>query len=206
MAEKTSDVVVLGAGIVGASCAWHLARRGLSVTVLEREASPAMGSTGRSAAGVRAQFTTAANIRMSVYSLPVYRDFEDRHGHDVGYRDIGYLLLVPHDKWERHLSAVALQRSLGAPVEVIHPDEALRYVDFRTEGLAGATYGPWDGVIDPHLATHAWVTMGRSLGVEYRLGTPVTGIRRESAGWELRSDAHTFSCAHVVNATGAWAG
>ena len=164
-----ADVVVVGAGITGASAAWHLASRGLSVVVLERDVAPAMGSTGKSAAGVRVQFTTEANIRLSMYSLPVYREFKERHGHDVGYRAIGYLLLVPHDKWERHLESVALQRRLGAPVEVLDPIEAQRYVDFETEGLAGATYGPWDGVIDPHMATHAWVSMGKDLGVDYRL-------------------------------------
>ena len=206
MNDTDSDVVVIGAGIMGASCAWHLASRGLSVTVLEREAAPAMGSTGKSAAGVRVQFTTAANVQLSMYSLPVYREFEERHGHDVGYRDIGYLLLVPHAKWEGHLESVELQRSLGAPVDVLDPVEAQRYLSFATDGLAGATYGPWDGVIDPHMATHAWVSMGRRLGVEYRLSSPVTAVERLSTGWGVRSGEARFRCAHVINAAGAWSG
>ena len=113
----TSDVVVIGAGINGASCAWHLAARGLSVTVLERDAGPAMGSTGKSAAGVRVQFTTAPNIRLSMYSLPIYRTFEERFGRDIGYRDIGYLLLVPEARWAAHLESVRLQHELGAPMK-----------------------------------------------------------------------------------------
>lgn len=200
------DVVIAGAGIMGASCAWHLARRGLRVLVAEMDVAPAMGSTGRSAAGVRVQFTTAANIGLSMYSLPVYREFPERHGHEVGYRDIGYLLLVPHDKWERHLESVALQESLGAPVEVVDPVEAQRYVDFDTEGLAGTTYGPWDGVIDPHMATHAWVAMGRELGVRYRFSSPVTAVRAERTGWRVECGGEAFSCAHFVNAAGAWSG
>jgi len=199
-----ADVVVVGAGIVGASCAWHLAERGLDVIVLEREAAPAMGSTGRSAAGVRVQFTTAANIALSMYSLPVYREFEARHGHSVGYRDIGYLLLVPHDRWAAHLESVELQRSLGAPVDVLGPEEALRYVPFEPAGLAGVTYGPWDGVVDPHMATHAWIAMGRARGVRYRLGCRVTAFQPTSAGWRVRAGADTFECGHVVNAAGAW--
>ena len=91
-----------------------------------------MGSTGKSAAGVRVQFTTEANVRLSTYSLGVYREFEQRHGHDIGYRDIGYLLLVPHDRWDRHLESVAMQRRLGAPVDVLDATEAQRYVDFDT--------------------------------------------------------------------------
>lgn len=198
--------MIVGAGIIGASCAWHLASRGVSVVVLERDSAPAMGSTGKSAAGVRVQFTTEANIGLSMYSLPAYREFAERHGHDIGYRDTGYLLLVPHERWDRHLQSVELQRGLGAPVEVLDPVEAHRFIDFETEGLGGATYGPWDGVIDPHMATHAWVTMGRELGVEYRLSTPVTTIEPRPTGWTVRSGDEAFACTHLVNAAGAWSG
>ena len=189
---------------MGASAAWHLASRGVSVVVVEQDVAPAMGSTGKSAAGVRVQFTTAANIELSMYSLPVYREFQERHGHDVGYRDIGYLLLVPEEKWEGHLESVELQRSLGAPVEVLSPAEAQRYVDFETDGLAGATYGPWDGVIDPHMATLAWVTMGRALGVEYRFRAGVSAVDRKSDGWVVHCGDDTIHCGHIVNTAGAW--
>ncbi len=205
-ATRTGDVVVVGAGIVGASCAYHLARRGLSVTVLEREAAPALGSTGRSAAGVRVQFTTRPNVAFSMYSLPVYRDFRERHGFEIGYRDIGYLLLVPPDRWDAHLESVALQHSLGAPVEVLEPADARRYVPMETDDLGGATYGPWDGIIDPHMATHAWVTMGRRCGVDYRFRHAVSAARREGGGWTLEAGGESFACGHVVNAAGAWSG
>ena len=204
--RPTTDVAVIGAGIVGASCAYELASRGLGVVVLERENAPALGSTGRSAAGVRVQFTTRPNIELSMYSLPVYRDFRERHGFEIGYRDIGYLLLVPPNRWDDHLASVALQRSLGAPVDVLTPDEAMRYVPLATDGLAGATYGPWDGVIDPHMATHAWVAMGRTAGVEYRFNRTVTGLRPEGDGWRVDSGTESFSCGHLVNAAGAWSG
>ncbi len=207
MSSENPDVVVVGAGIVGASCAYHLASRGLRVLVLEREEAPAMGSTGRSAAGVRVQFTTEANIRLSMHSLPVYRTFGEQHGREIGYRPIGYLLLVPEDRWERHLESVELQRALGAPVEVLTPAEALRFVPFEPEGLAGATYGPWDGVIDPHMATHAWVAMARELGVTFRFRAPVASIRREGTGWSVGlADGARVSTGTLVNAAGAWSG
>lgn len=206
MTLNNTDVVVIGSGIIGASCAWHLAERGLRVTVLDREPGPAMGSTGKSAAGVRVQFTTAANIRLSLYSLPFYRSFAERFGHDIGYQDIGYLLLVPDGRWEGHLGSVALQQELGAPVEVFSPEDAQRFVNFSTEGLSGATYGPWDGVIDPHMACLAWVTMARGSGAEFRMSTPVTEVERDSTGWTVRSGVESWSCAHVVNAAGAWSG
>ncbi len=201
-----ADAVVIGAGIVGASAAHHLARRGVSVTVLERESAFALGSTGKSAAGVRVQFTTEANIRLSMHSLPVYREFRERHGFDIGYRDIGYLLLVPPERWAPHLKSVALQHRLGAPVELLAPGDILRHVPAEVHDLAGATYGPWDGVIDPHMATGAWVSMGRRAGVRYRFGRPVTAIERTRHGWRVEAGGERLACDFVVNAAGAWSG
>lgn len=203
---QTSDVVVIGAGINGASCAWHLAERGLGVTVLDQAAGPAMGSTGKSAAGVRVQFTTAANIRLSLYSLPVYRTFRERFGRDIGYRDIGYLLLVPEERWPAHMESVRLQHDLGAPVEILDADDVQRYIPVSKEGLAGATYGPWDGVIDPHMACLAWVEMAKECGASFRMNAPVTALRSEAGGWTVESRTERFSCQWVVNAAGAWSG
>lgn len=165
-----------------------------------------MGSTGKSAAGVRVQFTTAANIRLSLYSIPVYRTFQERYGRDIGYRDIGYLLLVPEERWARHMESVALQQELGAPVDVLDPEEAQRYIPFAADGLAGATYGPWDGIIDPHMACLAWVDMAKELGADFRMATPVTALSREGDGWRVTSGSNSWSCGWVVNAAGAWAG
>jgi glycine/D-amino acid oxidase-like deaminating enzyme len=61
----STDVIVVGAGVVGASCAYHLARGGLQVTVVENFGGPARGSTGRSFASVRAQWADPLNIELS---------------------------------------------------------------------------------------------------------------------------------------------
>lgn len=207
MSTSHADVVVVGAGIIGASCAWSLASRGLRVVVLESEAGPALGSSGKSAAGVRVQFTTDANIRLSMYSLPFYRSFEERFGMDIGYRPIGYLLLAPEARWTQHLEAVARQHALGAPVDVLTPEEALRYVPFETEGLAGATYGPWDGVIDPHMATNAWVTLARAEGADFRFRARVHAAEQGADGrWTVSYGGGNIVADHVVNAAGAWSG
>ncbi|MGI9626460.1 MAG: NAD(P)/FAD-dependent oxidoreductase [Longimicrobiales bacterium] len=206
MSSNTADVVVIGAGIVGASAAYQLASKGLEVVVLEKEAGPAMGSTGKSAAGVRVQFTNRANVGLSMFSLPVFRDFEARYGQDIGYRDIGYLLLVPESRWKPHLEAVELQRSMGAPVDVLDPSDALRYVDFNVEGLGGATYGPWDGVVDPHMVTAAFIDMGRAHGADYRMRRPVTAVERRGDGWAVTAGPDQLYCEAIVNAAGAWAG
>lgn len=166
-----------------------------------------MGSTGKSAAGVRVQFTTEPNVRLSMYSIPFYRGFEERFGTDIGYRPIGYLLLATDDRWARHLASAEMQRSLGAPVEVLSPEEGLRYVPYEVEGLAGATYGPWDGVIDPHMATQALVSLAREKGAHFRFQSRVTAIEATGqGGWRVETAGGAITCGHVVNAAGAWSG
>ena len=91
-----------------------------------------------------------------------FRRFEREHGQPSGYRPIGYLLLVPADRWDAHLEGVAVQRAAGAPVEVLSLEEALRFGEFVTAGLGGATFGPADGVVDPHAVTQAAHPLQRS--------------------------------------------
>jgi sarcosine oxidase, subunit beta len=91
--SQKADVIIVGAGIIGASCAFRLGEQGLKVLILEAQSAPAMGSTGRSAAGVRVQFTEEVNIRLSWESIKEYRHFVDLYGEDAGYKPIGYLLL-----------------------------------------------------------------------------------------------------------------
>jgi sarcosine oxidase subunit beta len=196
----------MGAGIIGASCAFHLAKRGAKVTVLEMQPAPALGSTGKSAAGVRVQFTEEVNIRLSWESIQEYRLFPTVYGEEVGYRPIGYLLLVPPEHWAAHLESVALQQRLGAPVSVLSPEEAQRLVSFETAGLAGTTHGPADGIVDPHSVTLAFLKLARERGVKVYLNTPATGIRRVGAAWQVETPQGTFSAAYLLNATGAWAG
>src|ERR1700731_3865783 len=99
------DALIIGAGIMGTSCAFQLSERGLRVAVLEAQISPAMGSTGRSTAGVRVQFTEEVNIRLSWESIQEYQHFQDLYGEDAGYRPIGYLFLVPPDWWDEHMES-----------------------------------------------------------------------------------------------------
>ena len=86
MSQPTTDVLVIGAGAIGASSAFHLAEAGLRVTLVEALDGPADGSTGRSFASIRGQWADALNIELSWRSIQAFRDFPDEHGIDVGYR------------------------------------------------------------------------------------------------------------------------
>jgi sarcosine oxidase subunit beta len=92
---NSADVIIIGGGIVGSSIAYHLAEAGCrDVLLLERENQQGKGSTGKSMGGVRAQFATPINIRMSLYSIPFFASFEEVMGHPSGYRPQGYLFVA----------------------------------------------------------------------------------------------------------------
>src|SRR6266700_1984807 len=117
----TADVLVIGAGAIGASCAYQLARAGLRTVVADQFGGPAEGNTGRCFASVRAQWADDLNIVMSLRGIEAFRSFPDEHGLDVGYAATGYLFAVPPGDWPARLAAVERQRSHGVPVEVLDP-------------------------------------------------------------------------------------
>src|SRR5579872_3074063 len=112
---EKAEVVIIGGGIVGSSIAWHLTEAGAkNILVLERESHQGKGSTGKSMGGVRAQFSSEVNIKLSMYSIPFYAEFEQRMDHPSGYRPQGYLFLATEKKHLDYLKTnVALQQSCG---------------------------------------------------------------------------------------------
>ncbi len=202
MTTTDVDVVVIGAGIIGASCALHLARRGRRVAILEAQAAPATGSTGRSFASVRAQWADDTNARISWESIQAYRTA----GEDVGYRPTGYLFVVPEDSWPQHLHAVDLQRSLGIPVDVLAATVAQRLTPFDTAGVGGCTWGSADGVVDPHLVTTRDLDLAGRQGAVLHRRRPVTGVRRTPRRWLVEAAEQSWTAPYVVNAAGGWAG
>lgn len=192
------QVAIIGAGIIGASCAYHLATRGAEVTVVEREEGVAMGSTGRSAAGFRTQFSTAHNVQLSLLSLEWYR------ANDTGYSPHGYLFLIPPESWDERMAQVELQRAEGARVEVLAVEQAREIVDFNPDGIAGATFGPDDGFVDPDRSTQLLMQRAREEGTLFHRLETVTGVDRDTDRWHLTTSKGTVEADVVVNAAGAW--
>jgi len=203
-------IVIIGAGIVGSSIAYHLAARGCTgVIILEKADTEVTGSTARSAAGVRHQFANEVNIRLSLYSIERLKRFtEEIDGHS-GLKQIGYLLMVSEpDTWDQYQRSVALQNSLGVRSRLLSPAEIGAMIpSANLDGLLGATFCADDGHCDPHGVATGYLTAARKRGVDLRRATPAIGIRK-SAGRVVAVDTPNgpIACDIVINAAGPWAG
>ena len=203
-----ADVVVIGAGIVGCSAAYHLAAAGAgTVLVLDREDAVGRGSTGACAGGFRQQFSTEVNIRLSQASVPMIVGFTERHGIPVDVSQDGYLFLVRDAaSWRGFLRNVELQRSLGVRVDVLEPAEAAALVPgLDVTGVVGATFGPDDGIADPGALTLGYATLATRAGARFALASSVAAIETDGSGvMGVRTAGGSVAASAVVLAAGAW--
>ena len=129
MADQRFGVVIIGAGIIGTSIAWHLAKRGRTdVAVLEKEAAAGLGSTAKAAGGIRVQFSSAVNVELSRLSIERFEKFEREMGVPAPFTQAGYLWMATTPEQVRLFeSNAALQRSRGLSIEspgIVVPDGA----------------------------------------------------------------------------------
>jgi len=207
----SADVVIIGGGIVGSSVAYHLTQAGCrNVVVLERESQQGNGSTGKSMGGVRSQFATPVNIRLSLYSIAFFRAFDDAMGHPSGYRAQGYLFVATH---ERHLQYLRtnyeLQVSMGLKtVERLSSDDVIRMVpQLRSDDIRGGSFCSTDGFVDPHSVMTGFMLRATDQGARLLRNAEVTAIERDAGGiCGVHTANERIATRTVVNAAGAWAG
>ena len=207
---SSAAVVVIGGGVMGASAAYHLALRGVrDVLLLESQRFFGQGATGKCAGGIRYQFSTAINVRLSQLSLPMLARFEAETGQAIDLRYPGYLLLATTEENVAEFRRnVALQHSLGVPTEWLSGDEVRRRVPQLAAGdVLAATYHAGDGLADPNGVVAGYISAGRRLGVRAYTDAPVTGIEVEGGRVvAVQTPLGRIATEMVVNAAGPWAG
>jgi sarcosine oxidase subunit beta len=202
--DRRARVVVVGAGAIGLAVALQLRRSGVDgVVVVDRNATPGMGSTSRANGGVRAQFTTPVNIAFSQYTIEKLRELDELEGAHVGFRAVGYLFLTGTDAGEIALRrSWELQRSLGVDVQWLSASDVIEVAPFvNVDGLSAATFCAGDGIIDPHGVVSAFWSECRRLDTAFLLETDVLDIV-EGPPARVRTTAGDIEADFVVNAAG----
>ncbi len=206
----TADVVIIGGGIVGSSIAYHLTAAGCrNVLVIERESAQGKGSTGKSMGGVRAQFSTPVNIKMSLYSIPFYASFDERLGFPCDYRPQGYLFCATSNQHMNYLRAnCEKQVAMGLKnVRLISGDEIRdMFSQLRADDIIGGSFCSTDGFVDPYSAMVGFITWAVDHGATIWKNTEVTGVAHDEHGIAyVETSRGAVSTRKVVNCGGAWA-
>ena len=201
---KFSEIIIIGGGVVGASVAFHLSEKGAKdVLILECESEQGKGSTGKATGGVRAQFETEINIKMSLYSLEFFKNWD----FDCGYEPRGYLFFTTEEKHLEYLKRnVRLQKSLGVKdVEIVDRTAIAEICPIlNCEDILAGSFGANDGFINPLAVMKGFTEKASENGAKIEFGTQVFSIEKQNGKVSaVETNKGRIETKNVVICTGA---
>ncbi len=205
--NQTADVAIVGAGVHGASLAFHLARRGADVVVLER-GSVGAGATGRSSGFVRMHYDLEADSRLAWASLPYFQDWRGRVGDgDCSFVQTGFVQLVPPELADALRANVEMQCGIGIETRLVGPADVSALVPgMVVDDVVVAAYEPSSGYADPDGTAAGFMAAARRLGARLVTGCQVEAVTVEAGRVTGVATAEgRWSAPTVVDAAGAWA-
>ena len=204
---RTASVVIIGGGVIGTSCAFHLAEAGARGVVLVERGQLGSGSTSRAAGGVRAQFSDMINIMLAQRSLAAFADFGRRPGWEIGLQRVGYLFVLTREQdVEIFQRSVALQHLFDVPSRMIDPGtvRALSPLLRIDDVLAGA-FSPSDGHATPDAVVQGYAAGARALGARLATDCEVIEVAvRDGQIEKVVTTRGSIQTGVVVCAAGAW--
>jgi glycine/D-amino acid oxidase-like deaminating enzyme len=210
---SSARVVIVGGAIMGTFSAWALRQAGHtgSITVVEKDPTYQWSSTALSAASIRTQFGTPSNIAMSLYAARMFREIKQVFGNDVdiGFQEKGYLILGAPEEVDARVAAAAMQRSHGAEIEVLGPEDLrTRFPGISVEGVGVGTFGTrHEGWFDAWSLLSTVRRAARQQAVDY-VKASVTSFETRDARITgvVLTDGEKLPCDFCVLAAGAWSG
>lgn len=204
--SQTADVVIIGAGVHGASMAFHLAQAGAGRVVVVDKAGVAAGPTAKSGAMMRPIFTEAPYIQLVMESIAMMERWDDTVGGDAGFSECGFLRFTPNFSDADLGGNLDLMRKLGAEFEIT--DAAVlreRVPDAEFRGDEQGLWLPRAGYADPVLTTRTLARAAIRLGVVIQEGVQVTALRANGGRIEaVETDRGVIHTRTVVNCAGPW--
>jgi sarcosine oxidase subunit beta len=206
MSGRTTDVAIVGGGLIGAWTAFFLARRGQRVTLLEKGVIGAQ-SSGVNFGNLRLQGRFPGQYPLSLRSQALWEDFDELIGEDCEFEQTGHLYLAYDAEEHARLEGyAAVSESHGLAIERVGPADLKRRWPWLGERAVAATFSARDATANPRLATPAVARAAARLGVEIRENTRVVTVDRSGDGFTLSlADGGSLHCGVLVNSAGAWA-
>lgn len=204
--NQTYDAIVIGAGVIGASVAYNLSKRGLKVLILERQTVGA-GATGASSGLVRMHYDIEVDSALAWQSFQFFRNWRERIGGECGFHRTGFLQIVAPDKNEHLRSNVAMHKRIGILTDVVTADEVKKIAPMiKTGDFELAAYEPESGYADPVLTTNSFVEHAKANGAVLMQACEVTGVRVSGGKVQgVDSGKGSFDAPVVVNCAGTFA-
>lgn len=200
-----AEVVVVGAGILGAAAAFELASAGKDVLIIER-GSAGLEASGANAGTLAVQNKALASIPAVLRAVSLWADLSDRLGQPIEYERRGGLRVAHSSEDEAKLEqAVADQRLAGASIEILRGAELRALAPYLHTDVRAASFCALDGMANPLAAFRAYLCAGRRLGVRLITETPVLGVEvRGDHEFVLNTRHGAVRTRHVISAAGAW--
>ena len=203
--NNKADVIVIGAGIIGLSIAHELLKRGRSVLLLEKEKMPGMGETSKATGGIRLQFSSEDNIKLSLLSRERYLNFDKEFGLGIDFYQQGYLFMaIKPEHLEKLRQGGKLQKRLGVKTEFLTIAEVKRIMPaMKTDDILGGSICRQEGHADPSLAVQGYVKEVKQLGgviVEDR--EVIAFLIRDKKVYGVTTAQGDFMAPVVINAAG----
>jgi sarcosine oxidase subunit beta len=208
MNRKNFDVIIIGAGSVGAPAAFFLAQEGIRTLVIDKLPSVGQGANKAAIGGIRATHSDKAKISICLKSIEIFSTWEEEYGDHIGWVQGGYSFVAYREQDEETLKGLLdIQKQYGLNINWLGRDELLEVIpDLNPEGLRGGTFCPDDGSACPLLAAHAFYRKARERGVEFHFNEEVTDIIVKAdrvRGVKTTKGEHGTD--FVINAAGPWA-
>lgn len=208
MKLDSADVVIIGAGGNGASAAYHLCKAGITNVVVVDKDYPGAGSTGRCGGGMRQQWSSPGNVKLSQLSISKFKHFHEEIGQDIEFEEGGYILPAFNAQMEIDFKEnIKIQNSLGVPSEYVGVDRIKEIGPIlNTESMVGAAYCANDGKANPFLFVKGYMERAQEMGARLHKGTKVTGFKIDGDRIvAVRTDKGKIYAGTVINVAGGYA-
>jgi sarcosine oxidase subunit beta len=202
---KTADIVILGAGVMGAAIAFHLAKRNAGKIVVVDKGHVAQGGSGRSSALIRMHYSYPPEVQLALVSLRMFEHWRDIVGEPGDFRKTGFVRIVHPGESERLKQNVAMQRKLGVNAQLIGRDELKELEpDWAVDEVELVAYEPDSGYGDGAGVANGFLARARDLGIVYQSKTQSTLRIKKGKAQGISTEHGEIYAPVVVAATGPW--